>query len=219
MTEWLTDMKTIITALVAVISGISGLYHWNDKYAQIETNAVTEIEDGTILELEDNEYFESASLLPSNIPEYERLMGNWFEQYSRTTSSFSSLTGEEPVSGTPFRSLALQSAQAKSIHDYRRDQFGYFIRDILKDWVLPFLAKKITKEHILESAFSQKELEKIDTAFATVEANKIVKEQILNGEIPTPYEELLTDLKQGLVDGHKERRRLKMPKGYFKDLY
>ncbi len=187
--------------------------------ANIGTNAVTEIEDGTILELEDNEFFETQSLLPSNIPEYQRLMTDWFEQYTRTASSFSSLTGEEPVSGTPFRSLALQSAQAKSIHDYRRDQFGYFIRDIIKDWVLPFLAKKITSEHILESAFSSQELDKIDTAFATIEVNNIVKEAILNGEIPEQTEILVEQVKQGLRDGHKSRRKISVPKGYFKDLY
>jgi hypothetical protein len=67
----------------------------------------------------------------------------------RDQSAYPGVTGEEPKASTPAASLQLQAAQGASIFNKRRDQDGFFLLEVLVDWVIPFIIKKINKDHIL----------------------------------------------------------------------
>lgn len=171
----------------------------------------SDFEDGQIIFLDDGEYFDTVVLNPGNMPEYQRQMDNWFLNAQRRTSTYNAISGEEQKSGTPFAAQALQSAQGGSIFDKRRDRFGFFLREIIIDWVLPFIVKKINAEHELTAAYSPKELEMIDSAMG----RKKEMEMVLNGELVTPEKQnQISDVlnKKNILAG--KQRTLKIPKGY-----
>ncbi len=186
----------------------------------ITEKALTQVEDGSILELEENEYFESAALLPSNMVEYQNIMGKWMDQYQQATSTFSSVSGEEGKSATPFRSLALQSKLSAGNFDYEYETFGFFVEELLRDWVLPEVSKDINKEFILEADFTNQELKNIDEQLAIKETNNQVKDRILGGQdIPEGFQE---QAMQANLEGIKKQglsREFSIPKDYFKDLW
>jgi hypothetical protein len=131
--------------------------------------------DGEIIKLEDGEYFDPVSLAPQAMPEFQNVIDAWFVNAQRDQSAFSSMTGEGSKADTPFAAQALQASQAGSIFNKRRDQDGYDLNEILVDWVMPHIVKKIKKAHKLTASYSPRELEWIDGVIKTKHANDAVK--------------------------------------------
>ena len=84
---------------------------------------------------------------------------------------------------------------------------------------MPYLATKLTKEHILSYDFSPEELKEIDKNFSTREANNKAVEKILSGEIVTPddYMEWM-DLADTFIKRTKGKRFITIPKDFYKNL-
>lgn len=184
----------------------------------VGNNAITDLVNGSVMKVKRGETVQSLSLLPSSFPEYNNLKTSWDTQVQRSTNTFDAVTGETMPSGTPLGSLAIQAQQASSYFDYKREEAGIFITELFNDWVLPFLAKRINKEHILSAEFDQDELMKMDEAFATHLVNEEVKAKILSGMIVSPeeYTAGIEFTKQKLAQ-RGNRRFLEVPSGWFKD--
>lgn len=181
-------------------------------------NIIADMDNGQVIELEDGADANMLNLTPSSLPEFQNTVERWNTQYERATNTFDAVTGEQMPSNTPLGSVAIQSAQASSFFDYRREEAGIFWTEVLMDWVLPYLIKKINKEHILASDFSTEELKTIDKAFALNEANNRVKEAVLSGQIVNAeeYEQAIEAFTQFIGQDGK-RRYIEIPKDYFKN--
>ncbi len=184
----------------------------------VGNNAITDLVNGSVVKVKRGETVQSLSLLPSSFPEYNNLKTSWDTQVQRSTNTFDAVTGETMPSGTPLGSLAIQAQQASSYFDYKREEAGIFITELFNDWILPFLAKRINKEHILNSEFSGDELTKIDESFATHLVNQEVKTKILSGMIVSPEEyKAGIDFTKNKLAQRGNRRFLEVPTGYFKN--
>ena len=184
---------------------------------KLGTNAITDFGNGSVIKVEDGKTARSLQLLPSSLPEFQNQVDKWNTQVERATNTFDAVTGETLPSGTPLGSVAIQSQQASSYFDYKREEAGIFLTEIFNDWVLPFLAKRMNKPHILASEFDADTLRKIDADFSLYSANQEIKKSILDGKIVSPdeYFQLQEYFKQQL--GKSEKRFLDIPKDYFKD--
>lgn len=181
---------------------------------------LTSIEDGTIFELEGDEYFKAVSLLPSNVPEYKNLTQEW-EQNLRNNTGVQSTT-DDPKSGTAFRTLALQTKRGSGKSDYRREGFDFLVKEIITDWVLPYLAKEINKGHLMEEQFTAQELKAIDEEFSIPqligEVNMETINSIVGGNIVSPIQPTsMLDRKTKELK-KTNRRKLQLPKDSFKDM-
>lgn len=182
-------------------------------------NNVTAVDNGHIIELDANEDFSQVNTLSNAIPEYRSLADRWFKQYERATSAYDAQRGETPPSGQPYRLQALIASQSSSSFDYRREEAGIFITEIFNDWVIPFLIKKLNREHILSSDFSAEELKMIDDNFARYTANQKAKDAILDGKLITQEDYLgYFDMSLNEIKGTKNQRFIQIPKDYFKDI-
>ena len=184
----------------------------------VGNNAITDLVNGSVVKVKRGESVQSLSLLPSSFGEFNNLKTSWDTQVQRSTNTFDAVTGETMPSGTPLGSLAIQAQQASSYFDYKREEAGIFITELFNDWILPFLAKRINKEHILNSEFSGDELAKIDGSFATHLVNQEVKAKILSGMIVSPEEyQAGIDFTKNKLAERGNRRFLEVPSGYFKN--
>jgi len=91
------------------------------------------------------EFLESLQLMPSALPEFQNQIDNWFTICSAISQLIRALPERSRKLRRPFQSLALQASQGASIFNKRRDQDGYFILEVLIDWVIPFIIKEINK--------------------------------------------------------------------------
>jgi hypothetical protein len=183
-------------------------------------NVLTEIDNGTILEHEDGKPITVVNFAPSSgFQVFDGLVEEWFTQYERVTSTYDAQRGETPPSGQPFRLQALVQQQSGSMFSYRRQEKGIFLTEIFNDWVFPYLAKKLTKAHILAHNFSATELKELDKAYATNKANQKMKEMILSGQLVTAedYEKAYSDA-ESFIQQTKEHRFLDIPEDYYKGI-
>lgn len=183
-------------------------------------NLLTETDDGTILEHEENKPITALNLLPSGgLQQYQNLITQWYDQLQKTTSAYAAQRGDTPPSGTPFRLQATVLQQSSSVFDDLREEMGIFITEIFEDWVMPYLANNLNKEHILAYDFSPEELKEIDRNFSVRQANQQAVEKVLSGEIVTPedYMEWM-DLSNTFIKKTKDKRFIDIPKNFYKNL-
>ncbi|MCK9371041.1 hypothetical protein M0R04_14110 [Candidatus Dojkabacteria bacterium] len=183
-------------------------------------NLLTETDDGTILEHEDNKPITALNLLPSGgLTQYSNLIQQWYNQLEKTTSAYSAQRGDTPPSGTPFRLQATVLQQSSSVFKTLQQEMGIFITEIFEDWIMPYLATKLNKEHILSYDFSPEELKEIDKNFSTRNANDQAKEKILSGQIVTPEEyEVWVNGADEFIKQTKGKRFIVIPKNFYKNL-
>lgn len=184
-------------------------------------NNVLEHDHGKIYELEDGKDINAFNLAPSALGQYQNQIEKWNKQATDVTSSYDAATGEAPPSGTPYSTTALLNQVATKPFDYKREEWGIHLTKMFDKWVIPFIIKKIKKEHILVSEFSTEELEMIDESFANFNSNQDLIKEVLkeNFDAVNPANQ------QMLIDGYKKhikksgkKRYIEIPTDYFKDI-
>lgn len=179
-------------------------------------HSVLEHDHGKIYELEDGKDINSFSLVPAALGQYQNQIEKWRAQADNVTSSYNAVTGENPPSGTPYSQTALLNQVATKPFDYKREVWGIHLTKLFENWVIPYLIKKLYKEHILVSEFTDTELQMIDDSFAAANGNSWVKEQLLKGQTVDPADQ------QAVMNTYKDhikklgkKRYIEIRKGYF----
>lgn len=181
-------------------------------------NMLTEVENGQILETDDNKPITAVPLIPTGgMQQFEMLTNLWFSQYEKVTSAFAMQRGEVTTKNFRLQSLAIQ--QSMSLFELLKEEMGIFVGEIFYDWILPYLASQLNKAHILSHQFSSDELKAIDTSYSLNVANSQVIEQILRGELATPEDyEQAKEAALNQIQTSKSHRFFDIPKNYYKDL-
>lgn len=179
-------------------------------------NILTDFETGDVWKINENENVNSINLAPSAFTAFTGLIEQWDRQYERASSTFEAVTGETMPSGTPFRSVAIQNQEGTSLFVYRIKEFGLFVEEIVNEWILPHVIKKINKKHILNSNFSPEELQAIDTGFATRRANEEAIDLILSGkQISAEEYKTMIESYQANQAQFGDSRFLEVPDGFY----
>lgn len=184
-------------------------------------NNVLEHDHGKIYELGQNEDINAFNLAPSALGQYQNIIERWKRQADNVANSYDAATGEQPPSGTPLGTTQLLNAVASKPFDYKREEWGIHLTKLFDKWVLPFLMKKIRKEHILVSEFSDQELEKIDESFAIVNSNQELVNATLDalengGPMPTQEDQaMMIDSWKRHIKKDGKKRYLEVPDNYF----
>jgi hypothetical protein len=211
---WTND-AVINESIAMALAGRVGIKTNSKKLGQ----SVLEHDHGKIYELEDGKDINSFSLVPAALGQYQNQIEKWRAQADNVTSSYNAVTGENPPSGTPYSQTALLNQVATKPFDYKREVWGIHLTQLFENWVILYLVKKLYKEHILVSEFTDTELQTIDDSFAAAEGNSWVKEQLLKGQTVDPADQ------QAVMNTYKDhikktgkKRYIEIPEGYFDDI-
>ncbi len=122
--------------------------------------------------------------------------------------------GEQPASGTPFRLQELITAEAHSLHEYRKGKIAAFVEKIYRERIIPGIVSEINKGQEFLAELDIDELQGIADAIVINEVNNLVKERILNGELIEKEE--VEQYKQNVRDNFTKNGNKKFIK-IFKD--
>ena len=125
------------------------------------------------------------------------------------------LLGKQPPAGTPFRLQQQVVFEGKKPHERTAGKFDKFLEEILQDWVIPHMVRKITGGVEFLSTLTSEEMEYV---MRRVPRNRAVKRQIediLNGKIPQDIAVLEEEEKQKLLDN---KQIIKILKDEFKNV-
>lgn len=219
---WTND--SVINETIAMsLAGRAGIITDSKKLG----NNVLQHDHGKVYKQDKGDTTTVFNLAPAALGQYQSQRMYWQSQGDNVTSSFNSITGGQPPAGTPYSQTALLNQVATKPFEYKRQEWGIHLTKLFDNWVIPFLVKKINREHILVSEYSDQELEMIDEAFAHFNANNDLKEQMFNPKISLdpnkPSVNPVTQENQAkLVDDYKKhikkngkKRYLEVPEGYF----
>lgn len=183
-------------------------------------NVLTDIENGMILEHEDNKPITSVPLVPTGgMQQFENYLNQWYIQLEKASSAYAAQRGETPPSGTPYRLQAAILQQSFSVFDDLKEELGIFLTEIFYDWILPHLSSRLNKAHILAYEFSPDELKSIDKSYSLHTANQKVIDLILNGNLVTAEEyDLAQKAALENIQKSKTHRFMDIPKDYYKNL-
>jgi hypothetical protein len=186
---------------------------------KIAGNAITDVDNGHIFELEDGKTLTSLNLLPSAFPQFNNLIELWNNQYDRISSTYNANTGEAPTAGTPYSQTALLNQVANSPFEFQREVAGIFLNEVLNDWILPEVKRRIRKNHYLVSEFSEEELKVIDKAIITKNWNKYVKDFVLNTDplstpMPTLEKETMVNMVLERLNNLGSKREIEIPEDF-----
>ena len=139
--------------------------------------------NGQVFDLQEGKDIGQLDTTPRSINIFNNAVQLW-ENHARVMGAAGeSLMGESPSAGTPFKLQELVTTEAKSLHVWRQGKIAVFMDEIYRDWVIPYIAKEITKEQKFFAELSVDELQQVAETIIENKANNFVKEQILNGEL------------------------------------
>jgi len=208
---WIND--TMIAMKNAM--DLSGKVVLSTTSKKVGGNAITGVDNGHIFELEEGKTINSLNLLPSAFPQFQNMIDLWNTQYDKVSSTYDANTGEAPTAGTPYSQTALLNQVANSPFEYQREVWGIFLNEILNDWILPEVKKRVKKEHYLVSEFSEEELEIIDQAIRRKQVVKYGIKELLKGKEISP--DAIMGIEQevtGQLKKFSNKREVKIPEGF-----
>lgn len=160
-----------------------------------------------ILEHEEGKPLSQVDTFPRNYQLFNSAVNEWEEYAQRIGAATDPLLGESPPSGTPFRLQERVVMEGKGLHEYRKEKYARFIEEIYQDWIIPHIAREITRGVKFLAELSSDELEFIANNLVIRETNKMVLEQVLNGELPDPaaIEQLKQQTREQFMAGGNKR--------------
>lgn len=187
-------------------------YTTKNKIQDMENLEITTIEDGKRI-------YQVPTAAPANLQLIEGDVNTWYAQAQLTGAAQDPILGVQPASGTTFRGQERTVAQGNGIHNKRKGQRAKFIEEIYMDWILPDIVKEINTGKKFLATLSTQELSWVADQVATNEANKRIKQLVLDGKMITKDEQdaLTQTLKASfLKKGNKHL--LEALKGEFSDV-
>jgi len=134
------------------------------------------------LEVQEGKTAKTLDTYPRNITLFDNAVADWWEHSQELGSATPALRGQSPASGTPFRLEERVVMEGKGIHEYRQGKYAKWIEEVYKDWIIPFISKKITEGTKFLSELSLDELQEVAENVSVVKRNKLIKDKILSGQ-------------------------------------
>ena len=145
-------------------------------------------DNGSILDIQANADIRQLDTVPRNLTAFENYVIEQHEHAMEMSSASDISLGQQPNSGTPFKSVETQLVENKSLHLWRQGRIAVFLDEIHRDWIIPQLGREIVKGDKFLAELSSDELYEISQKVATSHANDRAKEVILDGGTLTQEE-------------------------------
>ena len=148
------------------------------------TNAAT----GKVFDITPNTDIAQIDNAPRNLDVFSAWVVDMHEHASEMGAASDLFLGQQPTSGTPFKSVEAQLIEGKSLHLWRQGRIAVFMDEIYRDWVIPHLGKEIVKGVKFLATLSADEMAFVANAMVINKANDKIKQSITKGKLPTPEE-------------------------------
>jgi len=172
----------------ALLDAASKMIYKTTDTAFKQRNQISDLENGEIMVLQEGTDLSQIDTFPRNISLFNESITEWQEQAQLAGNANDAIQGVSPTSGTPFKLQELVVSEAEGEHDFKRGQIATFLDEIYRDWVIPHMAREISKGETFLAELDLEELQTVADSLITREANEKTKEEILSGRVIEPAE-------------------------------
>ena len=163
------------------------------------------MENMEIVEVMDGKNLEVINTYPRNLVLFEKSVADWEQHAQQVAAANDSILGKQPASGTPFKLQELVTAESHGLHDYRRGKYAKWIEEVYRDWIIPYIARKITQGAKFLTELTADEMDFLSEQVAENLANRQRNEQVLEGEIPEDRELLKEKIREDFKKAGNKR--------------
>lgn len=203
-----------------MLDAASKVILYTDDPTYTQKNKLRNMENLQVTTIQQNSEIKQVPNGSPNIQLFNEWIQEWDAQSQATSGATEALMGKNPSAGTPFRLEALVAQQGMGLHEYRRGKYATFIAEIYEDWIIPDIAKEITKGVKFLATLSPDEMEYVSDCVARNQVWKEETEAVLNGDLPYSPEDRdarIQELKDNF--GRKGNKHfIEILKGEFEDV-
>lgn len=156
-------------------------------------NVFSSIETGDIFIHQQNMPLTQINNSKADVSAFLDFGQQWQAMAREITSTPEALRGETLPSGTPYSLGAYLGSQANSLFELFTENKGLHIEDMMREYVIPHIMKKMDTKDEVVAILDDHEITEIDSMFIPREAirryNTEAKRQLIEGEIPSPYQQ------------------------------
>jgi len=180
------------------------------------SNILTDAENGDIIKSETE--ITPIATEQRNLAAFNATRGRWDQNGDRKTFSFDISRGENLPSRTPLGVANISAGMVTSYFELKREQFGIFVTELIREDVIPSFQNQNSKEHILTFLGSDEELDKLDkTIIDAYVGNAIMKHANKTGFFPSRAQVLDAKIRAQEVLKKQKNRYVKVPENYYRD--
>jgi len=191
------------------------LFYTSDS--RIKQNLMTEVDNGHM--------FDSVSSI-NQVDMQNRNLNSF--QYSEQrirndvqdkTFSYEGMRGKTPASGVPMGTTVMQNRKAMGYYSFMQENFGSFLKELIKDWVIPSFKKKKRSTHKFLMNGTEEETDKFDEMVVDAKLKQKKAEFRRRNKEEPGFEQ--TQIMEGIIRKQlKEQggREIEIPKDYYENL-
>lgn len=157
-------------------------------------NVLSAIETGQILTHSANQPLTRLANDNPSIQALQNFGTMWQNLAQEITSTPEALRGVTPPSGTALGTVQITTSQGLSLFELMTENKGLAIENMMRSYVIPHLKKRLKNRDEVVAILDDAGIQEIDAMYVPKAAvrnfNNHVKEDLLKGTIPTPYDPL-----------------------------
>jgi hypothetical protein len=156
-------------------------------------NVLSAIETGDIFVHQPNAPLTRLANDKPDISAFMNFRQMWANLGQEVTSTPEAARGITPPSGTALGTVQIVTGQGLSLFEIMTENKGQHIEDMMREYVIPYLKKKMDTTDELVATLDQQSIAEIDSVYIPNKAaqayNADVKKTLLAGGVPTPYDQ------------------------------
>lgn len=154
-------------------------------------NVLSAIESGDIMIHKENLPLTQINNSKADITALQNFGSQWQVLAKEITSTPDALAGNTLPSGTPYSLGAYLGGQAGSLFEIMTENKGLAIEDMMRQHIIPHIKTKLNTKEEIVAILDDSAITEIDSMYIPKEAvrrfNEQAKEEILSGNIPSPF--------------------------------
>jgi len=177
--------------ITEMLNSAAKTIHFTDDPTLKSRNNLNNVENNEIINVQEGRKIQQLDTFPRNLAVFNDSVERFWQHAQMLGSAPEALMGEAPSSGTPFKLYEAQQIEGKGMHKYRQGKLAVFKDLIYRDWILPHLAKEISKEQNFMQELSLDEMQMVADKILQSKTNDFKKRMILSFQ--DINEELIAD--------------------------
>ncbi len=181
----------------------------------VAKNVLTDVDNGEILKA--TQPINRLDNQNHNLPAMQEIAKSYELHTDLETFSADLLGGQETPASATLGAVNAQLQASSSVYDYKKENFGIFLKDFINDLVFPEFEKEITEKHAFRYTGDMLEMQKIRERVV----NGYIRAKIFAGEMPVPTQEEYQQLMQDWIKLYSKegsRMWIEVEKDFFKNL-
>lgn len=206
--QWMQNHT--VKAIKDQLDLVSKIVFQTSDEAFVGQNALSAIENGDILIHSTNQPLTQLNNNSHDITSLQNFGTQWKGLAQEITSTPDSISGNTMPSGTAYRQVAILNQESHSLFELMTESKGLHIEAMLRNYIIPFLKKKLNNKDEITALLESHDIKKIDSAYISYKAvnefNKKAKAELIKGNIPNlSIEEEMTKVQEELSQLGKQR--------------